>query len=505
MTTLATALSRWAGAAKARAAAADLGPSNEEIGRVIRVADQIALVEGLFHTRLNELLVFADGTRGLATALDEDSIGCVLLGPEEGITAGSRVRGTGATVHVPVGPALLGRVLDPLGAPLDGGGPVETDDVAPVEKPAPDIASRAPVTEPMFTGTTVIDAMLPLGRGQRELVIGDHSTGKTAVVLDAVLRQATTDVVCVYAAIGQKSSSVAMALDAVSRSPVRERTIFVIAPGDVAPGLQWIAPYAACSMAEYFTERGGHALLILDDLTKHADVHREISLLLRQPPGREAYPGDVFYLHSRLLERAAKLTRERGGGSLTVLPVAETQAGNLSAYIPTNLISITDGQIYLEPRLFNEGVKPAVDVGKSVSRVGGKTQSPAMRAVAESLRLDYAQFLELELFTRIEGSADEKTRRDLERGRRVRAALVQPSLEPLTQGEEIAMLVALQAGLLDALPLEAVGPYRRALREALAARCPEAWAALEAGHALADRDRVELRAALAALAKETTP
>ena len=348
---------------------------------------------------------------------------------------------------------------------------------------------RAPVVEPLFTGITAVDAMLPLGRGQRELVIGDHATGKTAVAVDAILRQRTTDVVCVYAAIGRRSSSVAEAIEAIHTLGCKGRSICVVASGDAAPGLQWLAPYAACAMAEYFTERGGHALLVLDDLTKHAEVHRQIALLLREPPGREAYPGDVFYLHSRLLERAARLVPALGGGSLTILPIAETQAGNLSAYIPTNLISITDGQIFLEPRLFNEGIRPAIDVGKSVSRVGARTQSPAMRAVAERLRLDYAQFLELELFTRIEGGGDDATRRALERGRRVRAALVQPSRAPLSQGEQVALLCAIEAGALDAAPLETVALARRMLRRELESRCAPIFMRLDAGEAPTASDR----------------
>jgi F-type H+/Na+-transporting ATPase subunit alpha len=492
MQPLRDSLQRWFKEATLRAERIDLRPTHEALGRVVRFADEVATVEGLPDTRLNEILVFANGTRGIAVLLDEASIGCILLGPQVGIRAGSIVHGTGAVVQVPVGDALLGRVVDPLGEPLDGGERPAAAERAPVEKPAPSIVDRAPVTEPLFTGITAIDAMLPLGRGQRELLIGDHDSGKSSIAVDTIIRQRSTEVVCVYAAIGRRSSSVAASIEAIHRLGCKERSICVVASGDAAPGLQWLAPYAACSMAEYFTERGSHALLVLDDLTKHAQVHRQISLLLREPPGREAYPGDVFYLHSRLLERAARLIPERGGGSLTVLPVAETQAGNLSAYIPTNLISITDGQIFLEPRLFNEGIRPAIDVGKSVSRVGGRTQSPAMRSVAEKLRLDYAQFLELELFTRIEGGGDEGTRRALERGRRVRAALVQPSLAPLSQGEQVALLCALQSGALDDVPVDAIAAVRRGLRAALESSCAPLLEQLEAGQALgaAERDVV---------------
>jgi F-type H+-transporting ATPase subunit alpha len=482
-------LSGWLGEASSRVARADLRPGHEALGGVVRIADEVATVEGLPDTRLNEILVFANGTRGIATLLDHSSIGCILLGPQSGIRAGSIVRGTGTVVQVPVGRELLGRVVDPLGEPLDGAERPRARERAPVEKPAPAIVDRAPVTEPLLTGITAIDAMLPLGRGQRELVIGDHASGKTSIGVDAIINQRSTEVVCVYAAIGRRSSSVAASIDAIHSHGCKERSICVVASGDAAPGLQWLAPYAACTMAEYFTERGGHALLVLDDLTKHAQVHRQIALLLREPPGREAYPGDVFHLHSRLLERAARLVPALGGGSLTVLPLAETQAGNLSAYIPTNLISITDGQIFLEPRLFNEGTRPAIDVGKSVSRVGGRTQSAAMRSVAEKLRLDYAQFLELELFTRIEGGGDESTRRTLERGRRVRAALVQPALAPLSQGEQVALLCALEAGALDEAPVAAVAAVRSELRRELETRCAALFTKLDSGEAPSAVDR----------------
>jgi len=486
------AIGSWFDGAERRVARTDLSVGYEDLGRVQRIADNVATVEGLRDTRLNELVLFTNGTRGIAVLLDDASIGCILLGPQDGIQAGSLVRGTRAVARVPVGEALLGRVVDPLGEPLDGGERPRTTELSPVEKPAPAIVDRAPVSQPLFTGITAIDAMLPLGRGQRELIIGDHATGKTSIGVDAILRQRSTDVVCVYAAIGRRSSSVAATLDAIHTLGCKERSIGVVASSDSAPGLQWLAPYAACAMAEYFAERGGHALLVLDDLTTHARVHRQVSLLLREPPGREAFPGDIFYLHARLLERAARWTDERGGGSLTVLPIAETQASNLSAYVPTNLISITDGQIFLDPRLFNEGVRPAIDVGKSVSRVGGRTQSAAMRVAAESLRLEYAQFLELELFTRIEGGGDDATRRALDRGRRVRAALMQPALAPLAQGEQVALLVALAAGVLDAAPVEAVARVRGTLREALAEKHADLLASLDAGAkpSTADRDAI---------------
>jgi F-type H+-transporting ATPase subunit alpha len=366
----------------------ETAPTLEYVGTVDHVGDGVAAISGLPWTRLDELLRFEDGTLGLAFRVGEDTVGCVLLGSGEKITAGSRVRGTGEIIRVPVGDALLGRIVDSTGAPLDEGPPITADRRDPIERPAPAIVDRDLVTQPLLTGLTVIDAMIPLGRGQRELIIGDRKTGKTAVAVDTIISQRASDVVCVYAAVGQKASAVNQVVDAVRRYGAIERCIFVVGESDAPPGAQWITPYAACTMAEYFRDRGRDALLIIDDLTKHAIVYRQLSLLLRKPPGREAYPGDVFYIHSRLLERAAKLSDDLGGGSLTALPIAETQAGNLTAYIPTNLISITDGQIYLEPKLFYEGQKPAVNVAMSVSRVGGQTQAPVMKRLAETLRLD---------------------------------------------------------------------------------------------------------------------
>ncbi len=475
-----------------------LAPQPESLGRVVALADGVVQVSGLLQAQLGEVLLFASGKLGLVVVLDEDQIGCVLLGKQDGILAGSPVRGTGQVLEVPVGDELLGRVVDPLGQPLDGGPPIAARSQLPIERPAPGITQRQPVTEPLHTGITAIDAMLPLGRGQRELIIGDRFTGKTAIAVDAILSQKNTDVICIYAAIGQRSSSVSQAVSAIRERGPTARTICVVAASDAAAGLQWMAPYAACSMAEYFCERGGHVLLILDDLTKHAQIHRQVALLLRQPPGREAYPGDVFYLHSRLLERAAKLSLERGGGSLTTLPIAETLAGNLSSYIPTNLISITDGQIFLEPRLFNEGQKPAIDVGKSVSRVGGKTQLQVMRKVSEKLRLGYAQFLELEIFTRFGGAMDERTQKVIERGRRVRAALLQPQFQPLSTAHQVALLSALDDGLLDGLPLAAIGLYRDALGALLDGEHKAIALRIEQGQSLSDEDQKQLGAVLRA-------
>ncbi len=443
-------------------------PRLDLIGRVERVGDNVASVSGLPETRLNELLLFersdaGEPVVGIVLTLDPDLIGCAMLGDASRIEAGNLVRGTASVASVPVGDKLLGRIVNALGVPVDGGPEIEAAGVEPVERPAPAIVDRDFVATALNTGLLVIDAMLALGRGQRELIIGDRETGKTAIAIDTIINQRDTGVVCIYCAVGQKTSSVSQVIDAVKRYGAPERCIFVFAAADDPPGIQWLAPYAACTMAEYFSERGGDALLIIDDLSEHAVIYRQLSLLLRNPPGREAYPGDIFYIHSRLLERAAKLSRERGGGSLTALPIAATQEGNLSAYIPTNLISITDGQIVLEPRLFHEGQKPAVNVGKSVSRVGGKTQSHAMRKLAENLRLEYAQFLELEIFTRFGGMVDEHTRAIIEHGRRIRAVLTQPQFAPLSVAHQVALLVAIAERLLDRLPLDQVSELQSKL------------------------------------------
>lgn len=478
-----------------------MAPQLEQVGRVLQLGDGVATVAGLPDTRLDELLVFQSGVRGLAVDLGEDSIGCILLGDAGRISAGSVVRGTGEVARVPVGEALLGRVVDALGTPLDGDTAVAAEAFAPVEQPAPAIVDRALVTRPLATGILVVDAMIPLGRGQRELIIGDRGTGKTAIAVDTIINQRSSEVICVYAAIGQKASTVVQVIDAVRRYGAPERCLFVIGEADAAPGLQWLTPYAACTMAEYFTEKGRDVLLVLDDLTKHAAVYREVSLLLRRPPGREAYPGDIFYIHSRLLERAAKLAPERGGGSLTALPIAETQAGNISAYIPTNLISITDGQLYLDPRLFYEDQKPAVDVGKSVSRVGGKTQAPALKALAESLRLEYAQFLELEVFTRFGTMVDDRTRKRIEHGRRIRAVLCQRQFTPLSLGEQVVLLLALAEGVLDGVPLDRIDAFRAALGSWLGEHCPEIETLDDRAESLSDELRARLRATLEELAR----
>jgi F-type H+/Na+-transporting ATPase subunit alpha len=501
MPTLVEELQDWLKGSRQRLGTLEFKPRIEQIGRVVQVGDGVATVRGLPETRLDELLVFAGGVPGLAVDLGEETIGCVLLGETGAIAAGSIVGGTGEVARVPVGEALLGRVVDALGAPLDGKGPLETTQFRPVEQPAPAIVARALVTRPLATGLLVIDAMIPLGRGQRELIIGDRETGKTAIAVDTIINQKSSGVICVYAAIGQKASSVARVIEGVRRYGAPERCIFVVGEAEEPPGLQWLTPYSACTMAEYFMYGGRDVLLVIDDLTKHAAAYRQLSLLLRRPPGREAYPGDIFYIHSRLLERAAKLAPERGGGSLTALPIAETQAGNISAYIPTNLISITDGQIYLDPRLFYEDQKPAVDVGMSVSRVGGKTQAPVLKSFSESLRLEYAQFLELEVFTRFGTMVDESTRKVIEHGRRIRAVLGQRQFAPLPLGEQVALLCTLGDGVLDAVPLDRINAFRAGLAPWLAAHCPEVLALDDQVSALSDDLRARLKAALVALGR----
>jgi F-type H+/Na+-transporting ATPase subunit alpha len=491
----------WLDQSRRRLRDLSLKPRLEQIGRVVQVGDGVATVQGLPDTRLDELLVFENGVRGLAIDFSEDAIGCVLLGDPKGISAGSLVHGTGNVAQVPVGEALLGRVLDPLGMPLDGQEPARTTQMLPIEQPAPAIVERSLVTKPLATGILAIDATIPLGRGQRELIIGDRGTGKTAIATDTIINQRGGDVICVYAAIGQKSSSVVQVIDAIRQYGAPERCVFVIGEADAAPGLQWLTPYSACTMAEYFMAEGRDVLVIFDELTKHAAVYRQISLLLRRPPGREAYPGDIFYIHSRLLERSAKLAPERGGGSLTALPIAETQASNISAYIPTNLISITDGQIYLDPRLFYADQKPAIDVGKSVSRVGGKTQAAVLKPLSESLRLEYAQFLELEVFTRFGTMVDERTRKVIEHGRRIRSVLGQEQLAPLPLGEQVALLCALNDGVLDDVPLVCVGAFRNALAPWLAENFPEIAALNDDAPELLNDLRGRLRRSLNALAR----
>ena len=492
-------LDNWLLDAKARVHATALASTTEQIGCVEAVADGIAQVSGLPEARLDELLRFERGQVGYTVTLDRELLGCVLLDEARELEAGDLVHGTGDVVCVPVGPALLGRTVDPLGRPLDHGAPIEPASFEPIERAAPPIVDRDFVSEPVHTGILVLDSMFALGRGQRELIIGDRAIGKTAVAIDCIINQKSSDIICVYVAIGQKSSTVKRAIQAVQTHGAAERCIFVVAGASDPPGLQWIAPFAAFTMAEYFRDRGQHALVVIDDLTKHAATHREISLLTRQSPGREAYPGDVFYVHARLLERAAKLSAAAGGGSLTALPIAELDAGNLSAYIPTNLISITDGQIVLDARLFHEGQKPAVDIGTSVSRIGGKTQPPALREAAHALRLDYAQFLELEMFTRFSGVADAQVKDKIARGRRIRSVLAQPQYSPMRLADEVGLITALQDGILDRINLEDIATFRGELSSRLDRDAKEAVEAIERTGKLDREQRAVMMAMLTGL------
>lgn len=473
-----------------------------EIGVVAHVGGGIAEVRGLPHLTSEELVEFRNGQLGMAVNLEPDAIGVVLLGDSGHLTAGSEVRATGRLADTPAGEELIGRVIDATGRVLDGGRPLDVSDRRPVERPAPAIMDRAPVTRPLLTGLKVIDTLIPIGRGQRQLIVGDRQTGKTTVAVDTILSQRDQDVLCVYCAIGQRGTAVARVVDTLRSHGALEYSIVIVAAGEDAPGLQFITPYAATSVAEYFTEQGRDVLILYDDLTKHARAYRELSLLLRRPPGREAYPGDIFYIHSRLLERSAQLNQTAGGGSLTALPIVETQAQDISAYIPTNLISITDGQIYLSPELFRKGLLPAIDVGKSVSRVGGKTQLPAYRAVAGDLRLAYSQFEELETFARFATRLDEDTRASIERGRRVRAVLTQREHLTIRAPEQIAILLAVNSGLFDSLPVEEVPIAEARLRNLVREALPQLCARIEDGDGLDEESwKVLLGVAQTALQK----
>ena len=470
-----------------------------EVGRITSVDTGIAMVSGLPNVGFEELVEFPGGIFGIVFNVDEAELGVVLLGDDEGLHAGDEVRRTGRVMDVAVGDGLLGRIIDPLGRPLDGLGPVPSTERLPTERPSAAIMARAAVTVPLQTGLKVVDALIPVGRGQRELILGDRQTGKTAIAIDTILNQRGKNVLCIYCAIGQRASAVAKAAAIFRDNGAMDYTVVVVAEGNEAPGLSYVAPYAATSIAEHFMEAGRDVLIVYDDLTQHAQAYREISLLLRRPPGREAYPGDIFYIHSRLLERATHLSDKRGGGSLTALPVIETEAQDMSAYIPTNLISITDGQIYLSPSLFELGVLPAVDVGKSVSRVGGKAQRAAYRAVAGDLKLAYAQFEELETFARFGARLDDATRESIEHGRRIRACLKQSESKPQSVPEQITVLVALAAKLFDAVPLAHMTDAERAVREATVNLPAEVAARFESSAKLSDEDRQ----AIIALARQT--
>jgi F-type H+-transporting ATPase subunit alpha len=460
-----------------------------EVGRITGVSTGIARVSGLPGVGFDELVTFPGDVFGIAFNVDEDDVGVVLLGEYWHLHAGDEVERTGRVMDVAVGDGLLGRVIDPLGRPLDGNGPVASSERLPIERPATPIMDRAPVTVPLQTGLKVIDALIPIGRGQRELILGDRQTGKTASAIDTILNQRGEDVLCVYCAIGQRAATIAKAVATFREKDAMDYTVVVVTEGNDAPGLAYIAPYAATSIAEYFMEQGRDVLIVYDDLTHHARAYRELSLLLRRPPGREAFPGDIFYIHSRLLERATHLRKDLGGGSLTALPIIETEAQNISAYIPTNLISITDGQIYLSPSLFQLGVLPAVDVGKSVSRVGGKAQRAAYRAVAGDLKLGYAQFEELETFARFGARLDEDNRKVIEHGRRIRACLKQPEFAPVSVPAQITVLLALTAELFDDVPLDRMTEAEEAVRLATAGIPAEVSERLDSAEKLSDADR----------------
>ena len=459
------------------------------MGKITEVSTGIAKVSGLPGVGLEELIRFPGDVLGIAFNVDAEEIGVVMLGEYSHLHAGDEVRRTGRVMDVVVGDELLGRVIDPLGRPLDGSGTVASSARLPVERPAAHIMDRAPVTEPLSTGLKVIDALIPIGRGQRELILGDRQTGKTAIAIDAILNQRDRGVLCVYCAIGQRASAVAKTVATLREKDAMEYTIVVVTEGNDPPGLTYIAPYAATSITEAFMEKGRDVLIVYDDLTHHARCYRELSLLLRRPPGREAFPGDIFYIHSRLLERATRLREELGGGSLTALPIIETEAQDISAYIPTNLISITDGQIYLSPELFELGVLPAVGVGKSVSRVGGKAQRAAYRAVAGDLKLSYAQFEELENFSRFGARLDKETRLTIEHGKRIRACLKQPQFSPATVAEQIALLLALTENILDTVPIEQMIEAETALRLSIKELPEELRGRLDTAEKLSDEDR----------------
>jgi F-type H+-transporting ATPase subunit alpha len=471
----------------------DVDTNLAEVGAVLQVGDGIARIHGLENCLALEMLELEHGVTGLAFNLEEDNVGAALFGEWDKIKEGMPVRRTGKVASVPVGEALLGRVVDPLGNPLDGHGPIETSETRPVEWKAPGVIQRQPVKEPLQTGIKAIDSMTNVGRGQRELIIGDRSTGKTAIAIDTILNQGDQNVKCVYVAIGQKASTVAQVVERLREAGAMEYTTVVVAGASEAAPIKWMAPFAGCAMAEYFLYKGEHALIIYDDLTKQADAYRQLSLLLRRPPGREAFPGDVFYLHSRLLERACKLSDELGGGSLTALPIIETQAGDISAYIPTNVISITDGQIFLQSDLFFSGVRPAVNVGTSVSRVGTSAQTKAMKKVAGRLRLDLAQYRELEAFAQFGSELDQATQSALNRGEKMVATLNQPQYQPWPVEEQVGALYAGVNGFLDDIPTEDIPRFQEELREHLRTQ-KDIYAAIRDSGDLSDETSESLNA-----------
>jgi F-type H+-transporting ATPase subunit alpha len=483
----------------------DAGLAMENVGTVLQVGDGIARVYGLTKVMAAELVEFPGGIYGMALNLEEDSVGCVILGDDRGIKEGDTVKCTGRIVQVPVGDALVGRVVNALGQPLDNKGPVVTRKFRPIETPAPSVVQRQPVKEPLQTGWKAIDAMIPIGRGQRELILGDRQTGKTALIVDTILNQAEEDVICIYVAIGQKASTVAQVVATLEKYGAMKYSIVVSATANDPAPLQYIAPYAGCSMGEEFRDGGRHAFVAYDDLTKHAWAYRQLSLLLRRPPGREAYPGDIFNLHSRLLERAAKLSDDLQGGSLTAVPVIETQAGDVSAYIPTNVISITDGQIYLEPDLFYAGVRPAVNVGISVSRVGGSAQTAAIRKVAGRLRLDLAQYRELAAFAQFASDLDASTRAQLTRGERLVELLKQGQFEPMPVADQVISIFAGTQGFLDDLPNEQVRDFEKGLLKFIRERHPAIREEIRSTKKLEETNADRLRKAIAEFKAEFSP
>ena len=473
-----------------------------EVGTVISIGDGIARIHGVERAMAGEMLEFPKGVFGIALNLEEDSVGTVLLGEYTEIKEGDPVKRTGRIISVPVGEEMLGRVVNALGQPIDGKGPITTKQFLPIERLAPGVVDRQPVKEPLQTGLKAIDGMVPIGRGQRELIIGDRQTGKTAVAVDTIINQRGKNVICIYNAVGQKQSTVAQVVRTLEEYDAMSYTIVVAASASDPAPMLYISPYSACAIGEYFRDSGRHALVVYDDLSKHAQAYREISLLLRRPPGREAYPGDVFYLHSRLLERAAKLNTAQGGGSLTALPIIETQAGDLSAYIPTNVISITDGQIFLESDLFHQGVRPAINVGNSVSRVGGSAQIRAMRQVAGSLRLDLAQYRELAAFAQFGSDLDKATQAQLNRGRRLVEILKQPQYQPLAVEKQVTIIYAATKGFLDAVPVEEVRRYEEELYRFVETRYPNVFTGIAEKKILDDEVKAALEGALADFNKQ---
>ena len=464
----------------------------EEIGEVVTVDGEIATVKGLDHAQYGEILLFGSGVKGMVQDLRRDGLSCILFSGSEEVSAGGMVRRTLKTAGMPVGEAFLGRVVDALGTPVDGKGGITAESHRPIEAPAPGILDRQPVNTPMETGLLTIDSMFPIGRGQRELIIGDRQTGKTAIALDTILNQKGKDVVCVYVAIGQKASSVAQIVENLTQRGAMEYTAVVSAPASASAALQYIAPYAGCALGEYFMRRGQDVLIVYDDLSKHAIAYRTLSLLLERSPGREAFPGDVFYLHSRLLERAAHLSDELGGGSMTALPIVETQAGDVSAYIPTNIISITDGQIFLESDLFFAGQRPAVNVGLSVSRVGGDAQTKAMKKAVGTLRLDLAQYREMEVFTQFSSDLDDATKRQLTYGQGLMRLLRQSRYAPLSQHQQVIVLVAAMAHGMQDVPLEEMDAFRAHLLAAVEEEAPDLCSRVDLTGQLTEEDRAEI-------------